>query len=327
MTQLVELQDALPKFEKAGLKLYVVSYDSPKALADFAKHHKIRFPMLSDKGSKVIDRYKIRNHFVTKDQVPYYGIPFPGTYLVDEEGRVTEKFFHKNLAQRESADSLVDTALGQILLGEDAPTASGGNDAIKISATYHGGGGQLKQGLVRHIVVRFMLQEGVHIYSDPVPQGMVATTIRVSGPDGLHAEPTMAPPSHTLSLPSLGKELQVWSGQVDFKIPVWVDDRIASLTRESHGEVCIQVELHYQSCDAQSCHIPRKESLTLKVPVARHLGHNILGKLSGTVSTSMNARCYLAKQVLGGLLQSPIKGLWYLLRTWRQALRGPAAQN
>ena len=37
MTQLVELQEALPKFEAAGIKLYAVSYDEPAALAQWAR--------------------------------------------------------------------------------------------------------------------------------------------------------------------------------------------------------------------------------------------------------------------------------------------------
>ena len=82
MTQLVELQEALPKFEVAGIRLYAVSYDEPEALAEFARHHDITYPLLSDRGSKVIRSYGIQNRFVTKEQVPYYGIPFPGTYLV-----------------------------------------------------------------------------------------------------------------------------------------------------------------------------------------------------------------------------------------------------
>lgn len=327
MTQLVELQEALPKFKAAGLKLYVVSYDSAVALAEFAKHHKITYPLLSDEGSKVIDRYGIRNHFVTKDQVPYYGIPFPGTYLVDEQGLVEAKFFHRNLAQRESADSILDSALGKILLGENEPTAEAGTDAIRITAAYHGGGGKLRQGFVRDIVVRFDLKAGVHIYSDPVPNGMVATKIRVSGPPGLHVEEMVSAPTHSLERPGLKEELRVWSGQVDFKIPVWVDDRIASLTSETRDKVDIQIEIAYQSCDKQSCHIPRKETLTLTVPVAPHLGHKLLGSLSGTVATSMNSRCLLGAQIFKGLVRSPIRGTWYLLKTWLQVLRGPAGRS
>ncbi|MEE9279893.1 MAG: redoxin domain-containing protein [Myxococcota bacterium] len=86
MSQLVELQEALPKFAAAGIKLYAVSYDEPAALAEFAKHHGITFPLLADRGSRVIRRYGILNTFVTREQVPFYGIPFPGTYLVDERG-------------------------------------------------------------------------------------------------------------------------------------------------------------------------------------------------------------------------------------------------
>ena len=66
MTQLVELQQALPKFQAAGIKLYGVSYDEASALAEFARHHGITYPLLSDLGSKVIDRFGLRNHFVTK---------------------------------------------------------------------------------------------------------------------------------------------------------------------------------------------------------------------------------------------------------------------
>ena len=112
MTQLVELQEALPKFQAAGIKLYAVSYDEADALAEFARHHGITYPLLSDEGSKVIRRYGIQNHFVTREQVPYHGIPFPGTYLVDEEGVVTAKFFRRSLAQRESAEAVIDSALG-----------------------------------------------------------------------------------------------------------------------------------------------------------------------------------------------------------------------
>ena len=52
MTQLVELQEALPQFEAAGIKLYAISYDDPDALAEFALHQGITFPLLSDKAPK-----------------------------------------------------------------------------------------------------------------------------------------------------------------------------------------------------------------------------------------------------------------------------------
>jgi peroxiredoxin len=327
MTQLVELQAALPKFHAAGIKLYAVSYDAPEALADFAKAHDIRFPLLSDKGSKVIRSYGIQNHHVTKEQVPYHGIPFPGTYLVDEQGVVAEKFFHRNLAARESAESMIDSALGEILLGDDEPSERGGDDEIAISATYHGGGGELKSAVVRQIVVRFDLAPGLHIYDEPVPEGMVATQIEVSGPPGLITGATVKPPTHTLTLPELDAELQVWDGCVDFVIPVQADDRIVSLLdAPQHDAVPIDVTIRYQACDDQTCRIPQREKLTVRVPTAPYVGHELAGRMDGAVASSMNSREHMMRMVRRGLLRSPIEGLRFMKETVEAARRGPAGK-
>ncbi len=328
MTQLVELQAALPKFQAAGIELYAISYDEQAALADFASHHGITYPLLSDLGSEVIDRFGIRNHFVTEEQVPYYGIPFPGTYLVDERGVVSAKFFHRNLAQRDSAEAIVDSALGEILLGEDEPRAEGGGDQIRLSATYHGGSGQMKSGAVRQIVVRFDLAPGVHIYGDPVPNGMVATKIQVSGPPGLHVGEVQAPPSHPLTLPGLDAELAVWDGRVDFVVPVYVDDRIASLVEAVRDdEIPIEVQVDYQACSDEACHLPQRETLPLRVPLAPQVGNGLAGTLAGAVTTTMSSRRYLARMIWRGWRRSPVRGLRYLLQLSRDIRRGPAGRG
>ena len=258
MTQLVELQEALPKFEAAGIRLYAVSYDLPHELAAFARAHDITYPMLCDKGSKMIRRLGILNHHVTREQVPYHGIPFPGTYLLDEDGVVVEQLFHRSVAERESPESMVDKSLGEILLGEGEPSGAGGDDDIRVSATYHGGGGTLKAGVRREIVVRFDLADGLHIYDDPVPEGMVATRIRVEGPEGLHVEAVRKPPTHPLSLAGLDTTLAVWDGRVDFVVPVRADDRIVGLMDEiPEDDITVDVHVDYQACDDAACRIPR----------------------------------------------------------------------
>jgi peroxiredoxin len=327
MTQLVELQAALPRFHAAGIELYAISYDEPSALAEFARHHDITFRLLSDLGSTVIDRFGIRNHFVTEEQVPYYGIPFPGTYLIDEDGVVSAKFFHRNIAQRESAEAIIDSALGEILLGDDEPMAEGGADDIRVTATYHGGNGLMKSGALRQIVVRFDLAPGVHIYAQPVPDGMVATTIGVSGPPGLHVGDTQAPASHPLTLPGLDAALQVWNGQVDFVVPVRADDRIASLVEAIRDEeIEIEVVVDYQACSDESCRIPQRETLTLTVPLAPLVGNALAGTLAGAIPTTMNSRRYLLRMVWRGWRRRPIQGLRYLLQLLRDIWRGPAGR-
>jgi len=328
MTQLVELQEALPKFEAAGIKLYAVSYDDPDALEEFARHHHITYPLLSDKGSKVIRSFGIQNHFVTREQIPYYGIPFPGTYLIDEDGVVIEKFFNRGLAARESAESVIDSALGEILLGDDEPTDSGGNGDIRISATYHGGGGNLKSAVVRQLVVRFELAPGLHIYADLVPEGMIATRIEVSGPPGLHTGDVIEMPTKSLKLPGIEAELQTWEGRVDFSIPVWADDRIVSLVDKADiDSIDIAVKVDYQACDDQACRIPQTETQNVNVPVAPYLGHDLPGDLAGAVMTTMNTRKHMLRMIRRGLLRSPFKGLQYMKRSMEHVRRGPARKR
>lgn len=328
MTQLVELQEALPKFEAAGIKLYAVSYDEPAALAEFAAHHGITYPLLSDKGSKVIRSYGIQNHFVTKEQVPYYGIPFPGTYLVDERGIVCAKFFNRGLANRENAEVVIDSALGEILLGEDEPADRGGDTEVRVSATYHGGGGNLKSAVMRQLVVRFELAPGLHLYDEPVPNGMVATRIVATGPPGLHMNELVKLPTKSLRLPGIDHEFQVWEGRVDFVIPVWADDRIVGLTQAlASDEISIEVRVDYQVCDDDTCRIPQSQTLTVKVPVAPYVGHELPGKMPGAIVTTMDSRKYMLRMVRRALLRSPFKGFQYLKSGMQQIADGPLGRR
>jgi hypothetical protein len=260
--------------------------------------------------------------------VPYYGIPFPGTYLVDEKGVVIEKFFSRGLAARHSMESVIDSALGEILLGEDEPSDRRGNGDIRISATYHGGGGNLKSAVIRQLVVRFELAPGLHIYDDPVPDGMVATRIEIAAPPGFHQNEIIKPATRPLQLPGLESKLEVWEGRVDFVIPVWVDDRIAGLIDEPEfDEVSIEVRVDYQACDDQTCRIPERETLTVVVPVSPYIGHSLPGRLSGAIETTMDTRKYMMRMIRRSLWRSPIKGFRYLKESMEQLRRGPARKR
>ena len=100
-----------------------------------------------------------------------------------------------------------------------------------ITASVRGGNASLRQGIIRQLVIRFELPEGLHIYGDPVPEGLTATVISVTGPEGLQVMPAQFPASNALRLESLDVELQVWSGQVDVVIPIYATGELASECR------------------------------------------------------------------------------------------------
>jgi peroxiredoxin len=71
-------------------------------LARFANNHQITFPLLSDKDSVVIRRYGILNTNIPPTHT-FYGIPFPGEYLVAPDGRVADKVFLRDFQVRATA--------------------------------------------------------------------------------------------------------------------------------------------------------------------------------------------------------------------------------
>ena len=87
------MRDAYDKFKEAGIKLYAISYDDQDVLATYAQTENIPFPLLSDLDSEVIRRYGILNTQVKPGDGIFYGIPYPGVFVTNEDGQVIGKFF------------------------------------------------------------------------------------------------------------------------------------------------------------------------------------------------------------------------------------------
>ena len=85
-----------------------ISYDDPETLAAFASRRAIAFPLLSDGGSKTIDRYGVRDEEARGGQVD--GIPHPGTIIVDRDGVIRAKLFLEGYKQRHSVDAIIAAA-------------------------------------------------------------------------------------------------------------------------------------------------------------------------------------------------------------------------
>jgi len=237
---------------------------------------------LSDVESKVIRQYGILNTEVSRDDAMLWGIPFPGVYVCDEEGKVISKFFHDTYKKRDSAESLIDAALGKIVLDDEAPSAGGGDADIKITVAIHGGKGSIRQGILRKLVVRFDLAQGLHIYDEPVPAGMVATEVTVSGPPGFTVLDPVLPPTESLYLDSMDVDLRVWSGTVDIVVPFYAKGELVSEVRPlDSDDIDIHVTVRYQACTDNECLLPKTDTYSLTLPMdvidvpalAMHQGH------------------------------------------------------
>jgi len=102
------LQKELDSVKKAKLYVVAVSYDSVKTLAGFGKQNKIRFPLLSDADSKVIEAYGILNEDVRPGSRED-GVPHPGTFLIGQDGVIRAKLFY-TIFKRHTPQELIETA-------------------------------------------------------------------------------------------------------------------------------------------------------------------------------------------------------------------------
>ena len=181
---------------------------------------------------------------------------------------MTAKFFHDSYKKRDSAENLIDAAMGRIPIDQGAARVTGGEADINITATVRGGRGSLRQGIIRHLVLRFQLAPGLHIYGEPVPKGLTATRVTITGPADVRSLPARFPPSTPLRLPTLDMELQVWSGEVDIVLPFYAAGDLATEAHAPTSPHCqLEFEVAYQACTELECLLPRRERFTLELPV------------------------------------------------------------
>jgi peroxiredoxin len=70
----VELQESLAEYERHGIAVFAISYDSVDVLGGFAEKFGIRFPLLADEGSAVIRRLGLLNKSVAEHHY-FYVVP------------------------------------------------------------------------------------------------------------------------------------------------------------------------------------------------------------------------------------------------------------
>jgi peroxiredoxin len=102
--QLVQLQSELKNIRNTGVTLVGISYDPVEVLKRFSTKRDIKFPLLSDPGSKTIIAYDLLN---VDDNGKSQGIPHPMTLLVDTNGVIRAKLGFEGYRTRHDVDALI----------------------------------------------------------------------------------------------------------------------------------------------------------------------------------------------------------------------------
>ncbi|MFP6596328.1 MAG: protein-disulfide reductase DsbD domain-containing protein [Candidatus Hydrogenedentota bacterium] len=153
---------------------------------------------------------------------------------------------------------------------KESPRESLSNDQIKITAFLVDE--SLKFEYRSVINVRLELAEGLHVYGGDLPDGFVATTVSVDETKGLRIADPKYPETVPIEFEALDVTLDVYEGVVDIGIPVSLTAEVMNwIIRDKPEFMEIPVKVHYQACSGTVCHLPKTESLTVRVPVSQLL--------------------------------------------------------
>ena len=250
-------------FEAAGAKLYVLSYDEVDALAAYKNAHGATFTMLSDPDSEVIRSFGILNTTIAEDDHPWHGIPYPGVYVTDADGIITQKFFENNFTVRPGAEQLVAAVQGEDVLLAERPAM---DQEVEVEVEFEGN--DLPVGITRQIVARFSAPTGMHLYQEPVPEGLVAASIEIDDEvEGILSYTLVAPATQPLTLGTDGHTLEVYEGNVVLRLPIAQNGR--AITKDDDGRwVSISGRVRWQACDDETCLMPGEKAFSFRVPSA-----------------------------------------------------------
>lgn len=253
----MELQQHIDQFTAAGIRIFAVSYDTVEELAAFTAAYGITYPLLSDRGSEVIRRYGILNTTLAEDH-QNYGIPFPGAYVLDADGRVVEKSFFQQYQVRPAAQSVLRDAFGVDFEVRDNPQADAESTGVRVHATV----GASALAFMRRVplVVHFDLDDSLHLYGEPIPDGYIPTTVSVVAPEGIEVGPVTAPATRPFQMEGLPDQFNVFEGRNEFTADVMA-------TVREGGPFAFDVTVRFQACDDRQCFLPQTQTLRIEVPL------------------------------------------------------------
>lgn len=247
----MELEQYVEKFWEQGYGVCSIQYDSEAILADFAERKNITFPMLSDVQSGIIREFGILNTHVPPDHF-YYGIPYPGTYVVDREGIVQAKYFSDSFRDRVTAPTILLREFGS-----EAGTWETRVETDHLELKYYSTQDVVHPSVRLTLVVEVDLKPKMHVYA-PSVQGYIPIQLELEPSSEYVLHPAEYPTPEMIHLPAIQETVPVYLGvfRVTQDITLGRMDVLRPIISGSR-ELKIRGRLRYQACDDKICYLPR----------------------------------------------------------------------
>jgi len=270
----VELQGRVKELQAQGLGLATISYDSREVIAAFVKQHGITFPMLSDPGSETIKRYGILNTVAVeafgpnrddpavKAAVRQYvsevgatpnmaGIAFPGTFILDRQGRVTSRLFEDFYVERNTVASV----LKQLGVGGESVAATKVSTE-HLEVTTYPSDATIAAGNRFSVVLDITPKRGMHVYA-PGASSYRIVSVTITDPPILRVLSPRYPASEIYHFKPLNERVPVYQKPFTLVRELVLEGDVKSQgTYRGKDSLTISGTLDYQACDDKICYNP-----------------------------------------------------------------------
>ncbi len=287
----MELQSRLDDIRRQGLGLAVISYDPPATLSAFSRQRSITFPLLSDEGSATIERYGILNHVPEENLGPnredpavqadvrtyvsvvgasarMVGIAFPGTFILDPDGRVTARFFEDFYIERNTVSSM----LLRVGVG-GAPVEASAIATAHADVTTYPSDSSVAVGNRITLAFDIVPHDGMHMYA-PGADGYRVVSIQLDPQPFVRTLPIAYPPSETYYFAPLDERVPVYQAPFTLLQEVVVEGSLeAQAAFRGQQNLTLTGTLEYQACDATICYNPVSVPLAWTMELRARLAH------------------------------------------------------
>lgn len=264
--QLVQTEASKEALRQNGLGIVGISYDSTEVLKKFANDKKISFPLLSDPESQIIRDFLILDSSVLPG-TPAYGVPYHGSYVINEEGVIVAKLFDTEATLGHSTGVVVAKLFDSPLNTHEKVVK---HDRLTLS--YYASSNFVSAGDEVELTIDVLLNDTLHVYA---PDGgeHIPVEWRLEGSSAIAAHPVEFPPATTLILESTKDSAAVYTGrfQLSRKITINPGDLKTIRAVDAQGNVIVKGTFSFQACDDKICYLPTS------IPLKWTLGESHLG--------------------------------------------------
>ena len=281
----MELESQANELRERGYGIAVMSYDPEDVTAAFSEQHHISFPMLSDVGSATIRRFGLLNPVpewafgenaddpaVKADIAKYVsvvnpskrmiGMAFPGTFMLDAEGRVTSRYFEDFYVERNTVSSVI-MRLGQ---ARD-PVRAVRLSTPQLELTSYASETSVAPGNRFAVMLSIVPHEGMHVYA-PGSAKYRVIRLKVEPQPNVTLLPMSYPPSMSYRFEPLNETVQVYEEPFELIQEVILDGSLpAQQALRGRESISIKGTLEYQACSAEICYLPQSLELSWTVPL------------------------------------------------------------